>query len=137
MVSVTARMPIEEAILEAFSKPKRPRKNAIPGLEGSCAATAGCCLNTGSASGGRPRSHSQPRSVANATPDYGAQSATLPKAGCLPGVVSPPQIWGPYQEFKKDSTGLHNRPKYSLSHSKGVPGNINASQTIPKREGKE
>lgn len=45
-----------------------PTEYIIPGLEGSCAATAGCCENTGCASAGRPKSHSRPKSVASAGP---------------------------------------------------------------------
>lgn len=62
----------------------------IPGLEGSCAATAGCCENTACASAGRPKSHSQPTSVASAGLGYAVQMSVLPKAGCQLAVVSAP-----------------------------------------------
>lgn len=77
-VPVAARLPWKQPcpdrgqqasnFLEMCSGETTSTEYIIPGLEGSCAATAGCCENTGCASAGRPKPHSRPKSVACAGP---------------------------------------------------------------------
>lgn len=73
--------------------PSELSKYVIPGQVESCAKAGECCWSTECASGGKPRSHSQPRCVAAVAPGYAAQPPASPGVGYLPGTVSVPQNW--------------------------------------------